>query len=65
MIYPDRQPVSPQTAVIKESLRLTRLVSSRSPLISPDEPLHYDTWTIPAKVSPDSTHSPRTAFCRT
>ncbi|KAL8833602.1 MAG: hypothetical protein Q9170_004185 [Blastenia crenularia] len=38
------------TAVIKESLRMTGLVSSRSPLISPNEPLRYGTWDIPAKT---------------
>ncbi|KAJ5274032.1 cytochrome P450 [Penicillium angulare] len=35
-----------QTAVIKESLRLTALVTSRLPLVSPDKALCYK-WTIP------------------
>ena len=40
-----------QTAVIKESLRISALVTSRLPLISPKEPLRYQEWEIPAGVS--------------
>ncbi|KAH8700030.1 putative flavonoid 3-hydroxylase [Phaeosphaeriaceae sp. PMI808] len=36
------------SAIIKESLRITALVTSRLPLISPDSPLHYGEWMIPA-----------------
>ncbi|KAF2630917.1 putative flavonoid 3-hydroxylase [Macroventuria anomochaeta] len=36
------------SAIIKESLRITALVTSRLPLISPDSPLHYREWIIPA-----------------
>ncbi|CAD6568443.1 MAG: hypothetical protein ASARMPRED_001717 [Alectoria sarmentosa] len=35
------------TAVIKESLRITALVTSRLPLVSPQEPLKYGDWDIP------------------
>ena len=44
-----------QTAVIKESLRITALVTSRLPLVSPVEPLRYGNWEIP----PGVTCSPR------
>ncbi|KAI4221793.1 MAG: hypothetical protein L6R40_008610 [Gallowayella cf. fulva] len=37
-----------KTAVIKESLRITALATSRLPLVSPMEPLIYDNWKIPA-----------------
>ncbi|CAG8949922.1 hypothetical protein HYFRA_00004252 [Hymenoscyphus fraxineus] len=37
-----------QTAVIKESLRITALVTSRLPLVSPNLPLRYKEWEIPA-----------------
>lgn len=40
-----------QTAVVKESLRITALVTSRLPLVSPQEPLTYGDWAIPAGVS--------------
>ncbi|KAH6662817.1 cytochrome P450, partial [Halenospora varia] len=36
------------TAIIKESLRITALVTSRLPLISPNKPLRYQDWEIPA-----------------
>ncbi|KAL8786111.1 MAG: hypothetical protein Q9213_002976 [Squamulea squamosa] len=36
------------TACIKESLRITALVTSRLPLVSPIEPLDYSGWQIPA-----------------
>ncbi|OJJ70073.1 hypothetical protein ASPBRDRAFT_181675 [Aspergillus brasiliensis CBS 101740] len=36
------------SAIIKESLRLTGLVTSRLPLVSPDQPLTYRDWVIPA-----------------
>ena len=39
-----------QTAIIKESLRIAGLVTSRLPLISPIEPLRYGAWEIPAGV---------------
>ena len=39
-----------QTAVIKESLRITALVTSRLPLVSPQEHLEYGEWNIPAGV---------------
>ncbi|KAE8149088.1 cytochrome P450 [Aspergillus avenaceus] len=35
------------TAIVKESLRLTGLVTSRLPLVSPDQPLTYREWLIP------------------
>ncbi|MCJ1440789.1 MAG: hypothetical protein MMC23_001275 [Stictis urceolatum] len=35
------------TAVIKESLRITALVTSRLPLVSPNEALVYANWVIP------------------
>ncbi|KAL8788585.1 MAG: hypothetical protein Q9195_007229 [Heterodermia aff. obscurata] len=35
------------TAVVKESLRITALVTSRLPLVSPLEPLRYDKWVLP------------------
>ncbi|KAL8753030.1 MAG: hypothetical protein Q9184_005544 [Pyrenodesmia sp. 2 TL-2023] len=35
------------TAVVKESLRITALVTSRLPLVSPKEPLRYGEWDIP------------------
>lgn len=38
-------------AVIKESLRLSALVTSRLPLISPDNALFFREWEIPAGVS--------------
>lgn len=40
-----------QTAVIKETLRVNSLVTSRFPLVSPKEPLRYKDWVIPAGVS--------------
>lgn len=43
--------ISVQTAVIKESLRITALVTSRLPLVSPQEPLRYGDWDIPPRVS--------------
>ena len=39
-----------QTGVIKESLRITALVTSRLPLISPHEHLQYHDWNIPPNV---------------
>ncbi|OTA98450.1 hypothetical protein M426DRAFT_258921 [Hypoxylon sp. CI-4A] len=36
------------TAVIKESLRIMGLLTTRSSLISPAEPLTYEDWVIPA-----------------
>ncbi|KAL8732133.1 MAG: hypothetical protein Q9181_004048 [Wetmoreana brouardii] len=36
------------TAVIKESLRITALVTSRLPLVAPKESLKYGEWYIPA-----------------
>ncbi|MCJ1395080.1 hypothetical protein MMC18_007961 [Xylographa bjoerkii] len=36
------------TAVIKESLRITALITSRLPLMSPNQPLYYKNWEIPA-----------------
>ncbi|KAL5115780.1 hypothetical protein ACEQ8H_006275 [Pleosporales sp. CAS-2024a] len=36
------------TAIVKESLRITALVTSRLPLVSPDTPLRYGEWMIPA-----------------
>lgn len=41
--------------MVKESLRITALVTSRMPLEAPDEVLKYGEWEIPAKVI-----SPRT-----
>ena len=41
-----------QTAVVKESLRITALVTSRLPLTSPNEHLRYKGWDIPPHVSP-------------
>ncbi|GAP93176.1 putative cytochrome P450 [Rosellinia necatrix] len=38
------------TAVLKESLRMLALVTSRLPLISPDKPLTYGKWSIPAGI---------------
>lgn len=35
------------TAVVKESLRITALVTSRLPLVSPQESLRYGDWEIP------------------
>lgn len=40
-----------QSAVIKETLRITAIVSSRLPLVSPKEDLRYGEWVIPAGVS--------------
>ena len=40
-----------QAAVVKESLRISGLITSRAPLISPKEPLNYGGWQIPAGVS--------------
>ncbi|KAL8722842.1 MAG: hypothetical protein Q9225_000729 [Loekoesia sp. 1 TL-2023] len=42
-----RPDVFTQNAVIKESLRITALVTSRLPLVSPKEPLRYGEWEIP------------------
>ena len=42
--YADQQ----QTAVIKETLRIAHLLTSRSPVISPDKDLFYKDWRIPA-----------------
>lgn len=39
-----------QTAVVKETLRIAALVTSRLPLVSPMEPLRYGDWEIPAGV---------------
>ncbi|KAI4251245.1 MAG: hypothetical protein LQ352_004970 [Teloschistes flavicans] len=39
------------TAVVKESLRITALVTSRTPLVSPFEQLEYSKWQIPAGVT--------------
>lgn len=39
-----------QTAVVKESLRLSAIVTSRSPLVAPGE-LRFRDWIIPPKVS--------------
>ncbi|KAI1633230.1 putative flavonoid 3-hydroxylase [Biscogniauxia mediterranea] len=36
------------TAVIKESLRVMALFTSRFPVVSPDKPLQYKEWIIPA-----------------
>jgi cytochrome P450 len=36
------------TAIIKETLRLNGLLTSRFPLISPNQPLQYKDWVIPA-----------------
>ncbi|KAI1505577.1 putative flavonoid 3-hydroxylase [Biscogniauxia marginata] len=36
------------TAVIKESLRIMALFTSRLPILSPDKPLQYKDWVIPA-----------------
>ncbi|KAI2465613.1 putative flavonoid 3-hydroxylase [Annulohypoxylon bovei var. microspora] len=36
------------TAVIKESLRVMGLPTTRFPLVSPNEPLRYKNWVIPA-----------------
>ncbi|KAK5999201.1 Cytochrome P450 monooxygenase hepH [Cladobotryum mycophilum] len=38
------------SAIIKESLRITGLISSRLPLISPKEPLQYRNWVIPPRT---------------
>jgi cytochrome P450 len=35
------------SACIKETLRVLALVTSRTPLISPNEPLFYESWVIP------------------
>ena len=35
------------TAIIKESLRITALVTSRLPLVAPREALSYEGWTLP------------------
>lgn len=37
-----------QTAIIKESLRITALVTSRLPLVAPQDCLQYKDWVIPA-----------------
>ncbi|KAL8963661.1 MAG: hypothetical protein Q9193_000105 [Seirophora villosa] len=54
MVEPDSQPPLKMleqlpwlTAVVKESLRITALVTSRLPLVSPKEPLRYGNWSIP------------------
>ena len=39
-----------QTVIVKESLRITALVTSRLPLVAPKSPLTYDTWEIPSGV---------------
>lgn len=36
------------TAVVKESLRIAAIVTSRLPLVSPKEPLRYLSWEIPS-----------------
>ena len=36
---------------MKESLRITALVTSRLPLVSPKEALRYKDWVIPPGVS--------------
>ncbi|KAJ5281024.1 cytochrome P450 [Penicillium angulare] len=36
------------TAIVKESLRISSVVTSRSPLISSSQALQYQEWTIPA-----------------
>lgn len=41
---------SSQTAVIKETLRVIGVLTSRSPLVSPSENLVYKDWIIPAGV---------------
>ncbi|KAF3058041.1 Trichodiene oxygenase [Daldinia childiae] len=35
------------TAVIKESLRVQAIITSRLPVISPEKPLHYKDWIFP------------------
>ena len=40
-----------QTAIIKESLRIMALPTTRFPLVSPNDPLRYKSWEIPAGVS--------------
>lgn len=42
--------IVPQTAVIKESLRMACITASRLPIISPNAPLQYRDWLIPAGV---------------
>jgi len=37
------------TAVVKETLRIMNLITSRLPLISPSE-MHYQNWVIPAQT---------------
>ncbi|KAI9760261.1 MAG: hypothetical protein M4579_001775 [Chaenotheca gracillima] len=37
-------------AVVKESLRIAGLVTSRLPLVSPKEPLRYKNWVIPPGI---------------
>lgn len=46
-----------QTAVIKESLRITALVTSRLPLVSPVEALEYGGWQIPVGVRAITHHA--------
>ena len=39
-----------QTAVLKESLRISALIMIRAPLVAPTEWLRYQEWVIPPKV---------------
>lgn len=42
-----------QTAVLKEGLRLSSLISTRLPRVAPDEELHFHGYEIPRGVSQD------------
>ena len=46
-----------QTAIIKESLRISAVLTSRLAIVSPEKPLTYGDWVIPAGVSVDTSYT--------
>ena len=50
VVGPNTNNINQQTAVVKESLRITALVTSRLPVVHPHDPLFYQDWEIPVGV---------------
>ena len=46
-----------QGAIVKETLRVLALITSRLPVTSPNQELVYKEWAIPAGVSTDGVRS--------
>ena len=52
-----------QTAVIRESLRISAVISSRMPMTSPEKPLQYHGWCIPPGVGLYLPFFPHSGLC--